>query len=40
MPNLKKARRKPQEYKIIANNVTAIIMRVDFCGDPLLRVPA
>lgn len=44
MPNLKKVPRKPhsvgQEYKTIADNVTAVIMRLDFCGDPLLRVPA
>lgn len=42
--NLKKVPRKPypigQEYKTIADNVTAIIMRLDFCGDPLLRAPA
>lgn len=44
MPNLKKVPRKPhsigQEYKTIADNVTFIILRLDFCGDPVLRVPA
>ncbi|SAL95656.1 hypothetical protein, partial, partial [Absidia glauca] len=43
MPNLKKVPRKPhsigQEYKTIADNVTCIIMRMDFCGDPLQRKP-
>ncbi|KAG2194116.1 hypothetical protein INT47_003059 [Mucor saturninus] len=40
---LKKVPRKPhpigQEYKTIADNVTCIIMRMDFCGDPLQRRP-
>ncbi|CAO3656223.1 unnamed protein product [Mucor hiemalis] len=40
----KKIPRKPhpigQEYKTIADNVTAVIMRLDVCGDPVLRVPA
>ncbi|CAO3596944.1 unnamed protein product [Absidia cylindrospora] len=43
MPNLKKLPRKPhpigQEYKTIADNITAVIMRLDFSGDPLLRGP-
>lgn len=43
MPNLKKVPRKPhsigQEYKTIADNVTCVIMRMDFCGDPTQRKP-
>lgn len=41
---LKKVPRKPHplghEYKTSIDSETAIIMRLVFCGDPLLRAPA